>query len=185
VFCWPILYDRRRRINWRAREKAAYTQTKAGAEKQMRTRTLVALLACCATAALADARSDRQAVMKANNAAISATDGLVTGAFKLAEVKKQAQLLIDNGGKIAVLFAPGTDHNDTGIKAELWSDAAGFKAANDKFIADAKTLLTAPDRIATAHAMVVVQADCATCHKAYRVMPAAPAGRGVPRGGAP
>ena len=29
-----------------------------------------------------------------------------------------------------------------------------------------------------AHSLVTVQADCVACHKAYRVMPAAPAGRG-------
>ncbi len=144
----------------------------------MRASILAAILCCCATAALADARSDRQAVMKANNAAYSALDALVVGILKPAEVKKQAQILIDNGGRMAVLFAPGTDENDAGIKPELWTDAAGFKAANDKFIADARTFLTAPDRIAMAHALVTVQADCGACHKAYRVMPAAAAGRG-------
>ena len=137
----------------------------------MRARILAALLACCATAALADAHSDRQALMRANNAAITALDGQVTGILKPDEVKRQAQTLVDNGAKMAVLFAPSTDQNDAGIKPELWSDAAGFAAANDKFIADARTFLTAPDRIAMAHSLVTVQADCAACHKAYRVMP--------------
>ncbi len=146
----------------------------------MRAKTLATslLLACCATASFADAHSDRQALMRANNAAITAVDGLVTGALKPAEVKTQGQILIDNGARITALFAAGTDQNDPGVKPVLWTDAAGFAAANDKFIADARTVLIAPDRIALAHALVTVQADCAACHRVYRVMPAAPAGRG-------
>jgi len=148
----------------------------------MRAKTLAIglLLACGATAAFADAHGDRQALMRANNAAITAIDDLVTGALKLPEAKKQGQILIDNGARITALFAPGTDQNDPGIKPVLWTDAAGFAAANDKFIADARTVLTAPDRIALAHALVTVQADCAACHRTYRVMPAGRGGRGAP-----
>ncbi len=138
-----------------------------------------------ATAAFADAHTDRQAVMRANNTAITAIDGLVVGILKPDEVKKNAQILIDNGARISALFAPGTDQNDPGAKPEVWTDAAGFKAANDKFIADAKTFLTAPDRIAMAHALVTVQADCAACHRTYRVMPPAPAGGRGGRGAPP
>lgn len=128
--------------------------------------------------ALADAHGDRQAVMRANSAAISAIDAQVIGILNPATVKAQAQTLIDNGARIAALFAPGTDQNDPSVQAVLWTDAAGFKAADDKFIADAKTFLAAPDRIAFAHALVTVQADCAACHRTYRVMPPPAAGRG-------
>jgi cytochrome c556 len=134
--------------------------------------------------AFADAHSDRQAVMHANGAAVSAIDSQVIGIMNSATVKAQAQILIDNGGKIATLFGPGTDQNDSGALPAIWTDAAGFKAANDKFIADAKTFLDAPDRIAFAHALVTVQADCAACHATYRVKPAPGAGRGG-RGAAP
>ncbi|MBV9548057.1 MAG: cytochrome c [Alphaproteobacteria bacterium] len=137
-----------------------------------------------AGAVFADAHSDRQALMRSNNAAYNALDAQVVGILDPATVKAQAQILIDNGAKIAVLFAPDSDQNDAGAQKAVWTDAAGFKAANDKFIADAKTFLTAPDRIAMAHALVTVQADCAACHKTYRVMPPAPAGRGG-RGPAP
>jgi cytochrome c556 len=135
--------------------------------------------------ARADAHGDRQAVMRANGAAISAIDAQVIGILNPATVKAQAQILIDNGARITTLFGPGTDQNDPGAQPVLWTDAVGFKAANDKFIADAKTFLAAPDRIAFAHALVTVQADCAACHKTYRVMPAAGAGRGAPPANAP
>ena len=128
--------------------------------------------------AFADAHGDRQAVMRANSAAINAIDSQVIGILNPATVKAQAQILIDCGARIATLFAPGTDQNDPGTQPMIWTDAAGFKAANDKFIADAKTFLAAPERIAFAHALVTVQADCAACHRAYRVMPPPGPGRG-------
>ncbi len=146
----------------------------------MRANALIAImLLASASAALADAHADRQAVMKANSAAYNALDGLVVGILNPAEVKKQAQILIDNGAKISALFAAGTDQNDPGALPAVWTDAAGFKAANDKFIADARTFLTEPNRIAMAHALVTVQADCGACHKLYRVPPPAAAGRGA------
>jgi len=137
-----------------------------------------ALGALCATGALADAHSDRQALMRANNAAIGVIDSNVVGILSADTVKAQAKILVDNGGKIATLFGPGTDQNDPGALPVIWTDPAGFKAANDKFIADAKTFQNAPDRLAMAHALVTVQADCAACHGKYRVAPPAAAGRG-------
>ena len=153
----------------------------------MRSNALTPLICLAAalgvTGALADAHSDRQALMRANNAAITDIDTQVVGILNTGIVKAQAQVLIDNGAKIATLFASGTDQNDPSALPVIWTDAAGFKAANDKFIADAKTFLTAPDRIAMAHALVTVQADCGACHRTYRIAPppaAGAAGRGAP-----
>jgi cytochrome c556 len=137
-------------------------------------------------AAFADAHGDRQALMRANNAATTAIDGIIIGVLRPEAIKVQAQILIDNGGKIPALFAPDTDHNDPAILPALWSDQAGFKAANDKFVTDAKVLLTpSTDRLALVKALQLVQADCAACHKAYRVAPPAAPGRGRGRGGPP
>ena len=134
------------------------------------------------SAALADAHGDRQAVMHANSDAIKAIDALVIGALFPARVKEQASMLVDNGARIAALFAPGTDQNDAGAQPAIWTDQAGFRAADDKFIADARMFLGTDDRIDFARALKAVQADCAACHKSYRVMPpaAAGAGRGAP-----
>lgn len=148
------------------------------------TTSLVLAAACLATNAWADAHANRQAVMRANSAAYNALDALVVGILDPAAVKTQAQILIDNGARIATLFGPDTDQNDPGAQKTIWTDAAGFKAANDKFIAEAKGFLTAPDRIAMAHALVSVQAACAACHGKYRVMPP-PAAAGRGRGAAP
>ena len=140
-------------------------------------RALFALSAsgCCllgSTVAIADAHSDRQALMRANNKALQAIDTIVIGILNRDKIKEQVKILVDNGAQIAALFGPGTDQTDPAVKPEIWSDAAGFKAADDKFITDAKAFLTAPDRTALATTLVAVQADCAACHRAYRVAPA-------------
>jgi len=142
--------------------------------------------AAALNAAFADAHADRQALMRANSAAATAIDGITIGVLKPADIKVQAQILIDNGGKMAALFAPGTDQNDPAILPVLWTDQAGFKKAADKFVADARVLLTpSTDRLALVKALATVQADCAACHKAYRVPPPAAAGRGRGRGAPP
>jgi len=110
-------------------------------------------------------------------------DSLIIGILNSDKVRDQANILIANGAKIGVLFAPGTDQADPGAKPEIWTDAAGFKAADDKFINDAKVFLTAPNRIAFATALLAVQADCTACHQAYRITPTPPAA--VARAGAP
>lgn len=139
-----------------------------------------------AAAAFADAHADRQALMRANNAATTAIDGIIIGVLKPEAIKAQAQILIDNGGKIPALFAPGTDQNDPAILPALWTDQAGFKAAAAKFVTDTKVLLTpSTDRLALVKALQLVQADCAACHKAYRVAPPPGAGRGRGRGAPP
>ncbi|HRL22154.1 MAG TPA: cytochrome c [Alcaligenes sp.] len=66
-------------------------------------------------------------------------------------------------------FAPGTEGGDT--KAEAWSDAKGFKQAEDDFLAAMGKLKTAADsgdfdafRVAFGN----VGKSCKTCHDAYR-----------------
>src|SRR4051812_24319404 len=108
---------------------------------------------CCllgSTVAIADAHSERQAVMQANNKALQAIDTIVIGILNRDKIKDQVKILVDNGAKIATLFGPGTDQTDPAVKPEIWTDAAGFKAADDKFIADTKSFLTATDRVALA-----------------------------------
>jgi cytochrome c556 len=149
---------------------------------------LLAMLGMAAAlgVAAADDHADRQALMRANNAAVTAMDGIIIGVLRPEAIKAQAQILIDNGGKIPALFAPATDHNDPAILPALWTDQAGFKAAADKMVADARVLLQpSTDRLALVKALAVVQADCAACHKAYRVAaPDGGRGRGGRRGGA-
>lgn len=126
----------------------------------------------------------RQAVMQSNRTTSAAYSEMAIGVVNPTLLRQQAQTLIDNGAKIAALFAASTSGEaDPRAKPEIWTDAAGFKAANDKYIAAARVVLTAvPDRIKMTEAMRDLQETCTGCHTAYRIMAAAPAdGRG--RGG--
>jgi cytochrome c556 len=127
--------------------------------------------------------TERQLLMRSHQQTQAAFNAIVIGVIDPAELKTLSQRLIDNGSRTIALFAPGTDQADPRAKPEIWKDQAGFKAANDKFIAAVRNAQTKiPDRVAMAEAMVEVGAACGACHTAYRVMPAAaPGGRG--RGG--
>ncbi len=119
----------------------------------------------------------RQAVMQSNRTAAASYSAITISNMESDAARAAAQTLIDNGGKIATLFAAGTDQNDPRAQPAIWTDTAGFKAGNDRFIANARKLQAAiPDRLAMAVAMRELQADCAECHKTYRVPLATTAG---------
>lgn len=128
------------------------------------------------------ARISRQALMRSNQQTVTQINEIVIGIMDPAGLKTRLQTLAENGKKIQAAFAPGTDQNDQGAKPEVWTNAAGFKAANDKFIAAIpKVVASIPDRVKLAEAMRDLQAECGACHTTFRVMPAAAEGRG--RGG--
>jgi cytochrome c556 len=135
-----------------------------------------------------EARAARRAVMRSTQQTVTQINEIVIGVMDPAGLKTRLQTLTENAQKTAALFAPGTDRNDAGAKPEIWTDPAGFKAANDKFIADIQKVVVAiPDRVKLAEAMRDLQSNCAGCHTKYRVMPAVDpnaAGRGRGRGGA-
>jgi cytochrome c556 len=129
------------------------------------------LFVLAASAAFADAHSDRQAVMRSNNQAVQALRPLAA-AYDAAAVKAQGQVLVDNAAKIKAAFAPGTDQNDPGALPAVWTDAAGFAAAADKFGTDAQAVMAAADGPALTAALQTLQGDCGACHRTYRVPPA-------------
>jgi cytochrome c556 len=132
--------------------------------------TAVLLAALGSVAYAQDINADRAAVMRANGAAVGALRPL-TSAFAAAAVKVQAQILAENGNKIAALFAPGTDQSHPQASPAIWTDAAGFKAAAAKFTADANALMTVSDGAGLTTALATLQSNCAGCHKAYRITP--------------
>ena len=140
---------------------------------------LLGTVALAQPAPQSPAKQEREALMRANNGAMRALMPLVA-AFDAAAAKAQSQILVANGGKMAAQYAPGTDQNDTGVQPVTWTDAAGFKAAADKFTADAALIGAATDGPGLQMAIQAVNADCNGCHRTYRVQPA---GRG--RGGPP
>lgn len=119
-------------------------------------------------AAYAAAHDDRVAVMQANGRASGALRPLVA-AFDAAAVKAQGQILVDNGHKIMALFAAGTDQADPGAAPAIWTDAAGFQAAANKFVTDATAVMNAADGPALQVALTTLQGDCGGCHRTYRI----------------
>jgi len=138
-------------------------------KKILSTSLLFAVLGTAA--AFADAHSDREAVMRANGGAVRALNGAVAN-FDAAVVKAQGQVLVDNAAKIKTLYAPGTDQNDPDALPAIWTDAAGFSAAADKFAADAAKVGAATDGPSLQAAIAAVNADCGGCHRAFRKPPA-------------
>lgn len=135
--------------------------------------TVLALVAAGTTAALAGPIEDRQAIMKQMAGPMKIAVGLSrgTGPYDAAAAKSAMDEIVAHTEKFQTLFPKGTEPGN-GIKtqatAAIWSDAAGFKAANVKFIADAKLAGAAKDQEAFIAAFKSMQGDCGACHKVYR-----------------
>ena len=68
-------------------------------------------------------------------------------------------------------FLPGSDKGDTRAKPEIWSNAAKFKQAVDRFNADAQRLVAAA-KVGTLDAVKgpfgAVAKNCGGCHNEFR-----------------
>lgn len=135
----------------------------------------ISMLALAASAAFADPVLDRQALMKERGKIVGGISKVVKGEepFDAAAVLTQLQALQANAEKIDVdaMFPAGSDTGDTTAAPKIWEDMAGFKAANDKYLADVKAAVAAaPADVAALKAQVgAIGSDCGTCHQGYRV----------------
>jgi cytochrome c556 len=117
-----------------------------------------------AQSSAADTIAARQAFMKSTGASLkAATGGDAAAAEKLAAGFRN----------LPSMFPPGSDSSagKTRAKAEIWSDAAGFKAASEKAATAADGLAAAVkggDAAAIQTAGRGVQGTCGGCHTAYR-----------------
>src|SRR5947208_2284167 len=135
----------------------------------------ISMLAFAGSAAFADPILDRQALMKERGKIVGGLSKVVKGEepFDAAAVLTQLQALQANAEKFDVeaLFPKGTDSGDTTASPKIWEDMAGFKAAEDKYLADVKAAIAAApaDVDALKTQIGTIGSDCGTCHQGYRV----------------
>jgi cytochrome c556 len=135
------------------------------------------LVAVSASAALAGALEDRQALMKQFNLDGRLLGDMARGTTPYNETAASIELqaLVDGAARIPGLFPAGSNGDSATAKTlalpMVWSDIAGFQAAAAKLGTDAKFAMAATDKASFATAFQTVQADCNACHKTYRAAP--------------
>ena len=135
----------------------------------------ISMIALAGSAAYADPIADREALMKERGKLVGGLSKVVKGeeAYDAAAVLAQLQALQANAEKfdVDVLFPAGSDQGDTTASPKIWEDMAGFKAAEDKYLADVKAAVAAaPADVDALKAQFGTIADnCGTCHQAYRI----------------
>ena len=135
----------------------------------------ISMLSLAASAAFADPILDRQGLMKERGKLVGGLSKVAKGdePFDAAAVLTQLQALQANAEKFDVdaLFPKGSDTGDTTAGPKIWSDMAGFKAAEDKYLADVKAAVAAaPADVDALKAQVgAIGSDCGTCHQGYRI----------------
>jgi cytochrome c556 len=135
-----------------------------------------ALFVGVASAGLAqggDSIAQRTAAMKSMGASAGAANA-AAGMGDFATASAKAKELSATVHSLPGLFPAGSGPADgvkTRAKPEVWSDAAGFKAAADKAAADADAVVTAADSKnteAVTAAVKAFQGNCGACHAKYR-----------------
>ncbi|MBZ9852754.1 cytochrome c [Mesorhizobium sp. CA13] len=135
----------------------------------------ISMLAFAGSAAFADPILDRQALMKERGKIVGGLSKVVKGEepFDAAAVLTALQALQANAEKFDadVLFPAGSDTGDTTAAPKIWQDMAGFKATEDKYLANVKAAVAAaPADVDSLKTQIgVIGSDCGTCHKGYRV----------------
>ena len=135
----------------------------------------ISMLSLAASAAFADPILDRQGLMKERGKIVGGLSKVAKGEadFDAAAVLTALQALQVNAEKFDAdaLFPAGSDKGDTTASPKIWEDMAGFKAAEDKYLADVKAAAAAaPADVDALKAQVnTIGGDCGTCHQTYRV----------------
>ena len=102
------------------------------------------------------------------------SDQLRSGGPDLAQIRPRAALLADRAVLVLRWFPRGTGPQAgvrTRARAEIWSNAAGFRDAGARFVVAARALNSAAQTgdLARVRAMLpAVQRACGACHDSFR-----------------
>ncbi|ULR42993.1 cytochrome c [Rhizobium sp. K102] len=115
----------------------------------------------------------RVALMKKIGGSAGALAGIAKGEKPYdAETVKTALATIATTSKVFPdQFKPGTETGDEAVSPKVWENMDDFKARAAKLSADAETALAQlpADAAAVGATMNTLGANCAGCHKAYRL----------------
>jgi cytochrome c556 len=130
------------------------------------------ILGLGATIAFAGPIEDRQAAMKQNGKAIGALAAILKGEapYDAAVVKTNADIIHEDFVKAFASFPAGSEKGppETYAKAEIWSDAAGFKAEQDAALKAVEALAATSDEAGFKTAMAGLGETCKSCHTKFR-----------------
>jgi cytochrome c556 len=135
----------------------------------------ISMLTFAVSAASADPVLDRQQMMKERGKVVGELAKMVKGeqAFDAAKVDTAVKALQVNAEKFDAdaLFPAGSTDGDTTASPKIWEDMAGFKATEDKYLADVKAAAAAaPADVDALKAQIgVIGSNCSTCHQTYRI----------------
>ncbi|KQZ16415.1 cytochrome C556 [Mesorhizobium sp. Root552] len=135
----------------------------------------ISILTFAVSAASADPVLDRQQIMKERGKIVGELAKVAKGeqAFDAAQVDTALKALQVNAEKFDAdaLFPAGSTDGDTTASPKIWEDMAGFKATEDKYLADVKAAAAAaPADVDALKAQVgVIGSNCSTCHQTFRI----------------
>ncbi|HEY6994287.1 MAG TPA: cytochrome c [Xanthobacteraceae bacterium] len=139
----------------------------------IRTALAVALLACGATALVAqsDPIAARKALMKANGDQNKVATEMLEGKrpFNLDDAKKVFVVFVEAGEKAPALFPDSSKTGDTAALPPIWENKADFNARLAKLASQAKAAADATKDLDTFKAQISeVRKNCGGCHQTYR-----------------
>jgi cytochrome c556 len=133
---------------------------------------LVVAIGATAVLAQADPVTERKNLMKGNGAAVRTGTQMVRGEmpFDIGKAKEIFSNFEGVGRRFYTLFPENTKTGDTAASPKIWEDMAGFRAASEKFAADAqKASQSVTDLETFKAAFGEATKNCGSCHQAYRV----------------
>jgi cytochrome c556 len=137
----------------------------------------ISMLAFAGSTASADPIQNRQALMKERGKTAGQLSKVVKGEapYDAAAVLTALQALQANAEKfhanVDTFFPAGSDTGETTAAPKIWEDMAGFKAVEDKYLANVKAAAAAApaDVDALKAQFNTIGGDCGTCHQTYRI----------------